>query len=68
MRVVRVRCRLESADYAAGKIETLRKRIIDLASLHRDPPDATLWTVLGMVHHPPFLHYNPAHFAVNSPV
>ena len=52
MRVVRVRCRLESADYAAGKIETLRKRIIDLASLHRDPPDATLGMVLGLAPQP----------------
>ena len=48
MRVVRVRCKLDIADYAAGKNETLRERIIVLADLQRDPIDMTpgdaVWT------------------------
>ena len=67
MRVVRVRCKLESADYAAGKNETLRERIIVLADLHRDPLDATLGMVLGLPPRPPFLPYNPAPHPSENP-
>ena len=41
MQIVRVRCKLESGDYAAGKLETLREPIISVEVSHRNPNDVT---------------------------